>query len=168
MMALKASVPYIRDIFGATGFDIVETSFSIVTTPPDAARQVQLIPHYDSTDPHQLAIMHHLHHLPDTGTAFYRHIRTGIECVNTANTTDFKQGKAEDDAELGPIPPLYTGETNARFENLLQVDGRFNRVLIYQGCLLHAGIIPQGFVYDSDPHKGRLTGNMFVRIRKPE
>lgn len=164
--ALQASVPFVRDVFGATGFDVVETSFSLVTTPPDAARQMQLIPHYDSTEPHQLAIMHHLHDLPDTGTAFYRHIRTGIECVSDANAEAFKQGKAEDDAEFGPIPPLYTGESNARFENLLQVEGRFNRVLIYQGCLLHAGIIPEDFAYDSDPLKGRLTGNMFVRIRK--
>jgi hypothetical protein len=35
--------------------------------------------------------------------------------------------------------------------------------LIYQGSLLHSGIIPENMVLNSDPRQGRLTANIFVR-----
>jgi hypothetical protein len=36
-------------------------------------------------------------------------------------------------------------------------------LIIYQGSLLHSGIIPPGMPFSSDPEVGRLTANLFVR-----
>ena len=38
-----------------------------------------------------------------------------------------------------------------------------DRLVIYQGSLLHSGIIPPGMSFSADPREGRLTANIFVR-----
>ena len=38
-----------------------------------------------------------------------------------------------------------------------------DRLIIYQGSLLHSGIIPPGMNFSADPREGRLTANIFVR-----
>ena len=38
-----------------------------------------------------------------------------------------------------------------------------DRLIIYQGSLLHSGIIPAGMNFSPDPREGRLTANFFVR-----
>ena len=35
--------------------------------------------------------------------------------------------------------------------------------IIYQGSLLHSGIIPPDMNFSADPREGRLTANIFVR-----
>jgi hypothetical protein len=36
-------------------------------------------------------------------------------------------------------------------------------MIIYQGSLLHSGIIPRGMNFSVDPREGRLTANLFVQ-----
>jgi hypothetical protein len=43
------------------------------------------------------------------------------------------------------------------------VEGIVDRIVIYQGSLLHSGIIPPGMNFSADPREGRLTANIFVR-----
>jgi hypothetical protein len=38
-------------------------------------------------------------------------------------------------------------------------------MLIYQGSLLHSGVIPPDMPLSADPREGRLTANIFVRGR---
>jgi hypothetical protein len=38
-------------------------------------------------------------------------------------------------------------------------------MIIYQGSLLHSGIIPPGMPLNADPREGRLTATIFVRGR---
>jgi hypothetical protein len=157
MAALQKVAPHIREAFAAASFAVTEASFSLVTTRPENLLGVQRVPHIDSDDQALLAILHHLHDIPDTGTAFYRHIATGIERADQASSTRLREHLHAEAAQLDQ------GETNDRFEKIFEVEGRFNRLVVYPGCLLHSGVISGNFAYSPDPRQGRLTANLFVR-----
>ena len=47
------------DVFGMTsGAELIECSFSFVTTPPAHLTPIQRLPHFDGTDPGRLALLH--------------------------------------------------------------------------------------------------------------
>jgi len=46
------------------------------------------------------------------------------------------------------------------------VAGTADRLAIYQGCLLHSGIIPPDMDFSDDPRRGRLTANIFIKGHK--
>lgn len=162
--ALQMLSPVLHDGFGAKTFAVTEASFSLVTTRPEALRSVQRVPHIDNDDPSLVAIIHHLHNVPGTGTGFYRHIASGLERPDAASPGGLRSLlKAEAEKLDGAAGGFVDGD-NAAFEQIFSVEGRFNRVVLYQGCLLHSGLIPPGFAYSADPRQGRLTANLFVRI----
>lgn len=161
--ALKAVAPVIGEAFSPAGFSVLEASFSLVTTPPEKLTAVQRLPHYDWANPNILAVLHHLHHLPNTGTSFYRHIASGVERVDSESAPRLRQAMRDEDARMG-LGQGFTTETSDRYEKIFHAEGRFNRLLIYQGALLHSGYIPEDFAFSSDPRTGRLTANIFVQI----
>ncbi|MDB5691052.1 MAG: hypothetical protein JWO81_115, partial [Alphaproteobacteria bacterium] len=57
---LKQAAPLIAEAFEVDTFDLLEASFSMVTMPPEALSSPQRVPHFDSTDPDYLAILHYL------------------------------------------------------------------------------------------------------------
>lgn len=158
---LETAAPFIGGAFDADSFDLVEASFSIVTTPPEALAPPQRIPHFDSTDPNYIALLHYLADTPGSGTAFYRQRSTGIEVVDEANLPRFvAAAKAESGDLIG-----YTNTSNAHFERIGRVEAAPDRLVVYRGALLHSGIIPAGMKFSADPRQGRLTANLFVRIK---
>ena len=46
------------------------------------------------------------------------------------------------------------------------VEAKADRVVIYQGSLLHSGIIPPDMPLSDDPRVGRLTANLFVQAQR--
>jgi len=154
--------PFIGGAFDCDGFDLVEASFSLVTTPPGALLGPQRAPHFDSTDPRYLAVLHYLNVPADSGTAFFRQRATGIEQVTARNLPDFVR-TAERDGALRARGAGYIAGSDPHFEELARVEAVPDRLLIYQGCLLHSGIIPGDMEFSPDPRRGRLTANLFVR-----
>ncbi len=163
---MKTVAPLIGKVFASPGFRLLEASFSLVTTPPEALSAVQRLPHFDWADLNILAVLHHLHDVPDTGTSFYRHIASGVERVDAEAAPRLRQAMRDEDARLGAAEGFTTG-TSDRYEKIFHVEGRFNRLVIYQGALLHSGDIPQDFAFSSDPRTGRLTGNIFIQVNAP-
>ncbi|MET0308065.1 MAG: DUF6445 family protein [Sphingomonas sp.] len=153
---LEAAAPFIGGAFDFDGFDLIEASFSIVTTPPERLRPAQRAPHFDSTDPRHLALLHYLGDTP--GTAFYRQRSTGIEQVDDANLPRFIEAARYESAEMRG----YIRETGPAFEQIGQVEGVADRLAIYRGSLLHSGIIPEDMDFSPDPRRGRLTANIFI------
>jgi hypothetical protein len=153
---LQAAGPFIGGAFDYDSYDWVEASFSIVATPPDALTPPQRAPHFDSSDPADLAV---LHYLRDTeGTAFYRHRLTGIEQVDASNTDLFvTQARPAALAARG-----YIHDSDRDYERIGHVEGIADRLVIYRGSLLHSGIIPPDARLSPDPRTGRLTANLFV------
>ena len=158
---LDRVAPFIGGAFDVDGFDWIEASFSIVTAAPATLTAVQRAPHFDATDEGYIAVLHYLTDQP-AGTAFYRQRATGIERVDTGNCAAFVAAARSDGAALAG----YTNASNAAFEQIGRVDARRDRVVIYQGCLLHSGIIPDDLPLSADPRKGRLTTNLFVQAQR--
>jgi len=158
---LEAAAPFIGGGFDADSFDLIEASFSIVTASPGALTPAQRAPHFDSTDPNYIAVLHYLTDTPGSGTAFYRQRSTGIELVDDANHPAFvAAAKAQSGGLAG-----YTNASNAHFEQVGRIDAVPDRLVIYRGALLHSGIIPPDMNFSADPRQGRLTANLFIRIQ---
>ena len=156
----------IFDAFGwATGGLLAtETSFSLVTTPPEKLIPFQRVPHFDGPDPHTLAVLHFLSDDPETGTSFFRHRATGFESVDETRYPLYRETTDREVAERSP-PEGYLRGSNDRYERTAQFSCAYNRILIYQGHTLHCGHIPEGFAFSDDPRQGRLTVNTFLQYR---
>lgn len=159
---LQRLAPFIAGGFDVDSFDLLEASFSIVTDPPQSLSPAQRAPHFDSTDPDYLAVLHYLGGTERTGTAFYRQRATTIEAVDEGNLNAFVETARRDSVQLDG----YINGSSAFFEQIGAVEAVPDRVIIYQGCLLHSGLIPADAELDHDPRRGRLTANFFVRGRR--
>ena len=157
---LQAAAPFVGGGFDCDGFDLIEASFSLVTADPKTLAPAQRGPHFDSVDPDYLAVMHYLAETP--GTAFYRQRSTGIEAVTAANQGDFVSHARRESAVLTG----YLNASNAAFEQVGRVEGVADRLVVYQGRLLHSGLIPPDLPLSPDPRVGRLTANFFIRVRR--
>jgi hypothetical protein len=157
----RDSAQFLAGAFDIEDFTLIEASFSMVTTrPPDLTRP-QRAPHFDSPDQKYYALLHYLRVPPGSGTAFYRQRSTGIERVTERNIAQFIL-TAEREAALLANDSGYIHGSDPYFEQIGAVEAVPDRLIIYQGSLLHSGIIPAGMAFSSDPREGRLTANLFV------
>ncbi len=151
------------DVFGVGRFHVREASFSIVTQAPQTTQLIQRVPHFDTVDANDYAVLHYLTEPPQGGTAFYRHRRTGFERLSPSRYDPYLAALDQDLAAFGPPAPAYISGSSPAFEQIGRCDGLFNRIVIYQGALLHCAEIARDFAFDADPRKGRLTGNIFIK-----
>ena len=158
----ERAAQFIAGAFEVDGFNLLEASFSIVTARPSELRAAQRAPHFDSTDQKYFALLHYLRVPQGSGTAFYRQRSTGIERVTEANIAKFVT-TAEAQAVMLPPDSGYIHGSDRYFEQIGAVEGVTDRLIIYQGSLLHSGIIPPEMNFSADPREGRLTANIFVR-----
>jgi len=154
---LKGVAPFLGGAFDFVHFDLLGASFSMVTARPETLSLPQRAPHFDSTDPDYIAILHYLSDTP--GTAFYRQRSTGIETITDANCDTFVAAARRASASLSG----YTNGSNGHFEQIGAVAGHADRLAIYQGRMLHSGLIPADMDFSADPRRGRLTANLFVK-----
>jgi len=153
---------FIAGAFDVDSFTFVEASFSIVSLRPDQLHPLQRAPHFDSADQKYYALLHYLRVPPDTGTAFYRQRSTGIERITEENLAQFVGAAKAAAAQLPPNSGYIQG-SDVFYEQIGMVEAIPDRMVIYQGSLLHSGIIPPDMPLSADPREGRLTANIFVR-----
>lgn len=144
--------------------------FSLITTPAAQLKLLQRIPHFDTTTPHALAAVHYLFHSKGTapnsasGTAFYRHRKTGFECITPQRELAYYRAlESEND---GPNLPKanagYIQGSTALFEQIGAAHGVYNRIIFYPRHLLHSGIVTPDTLLSPDPRLGRLTISSFI------
>jgi hypothetical protein len=156
----------LSNVFGLKdGADLVECNYSIVTTPPAVLTPLQRLPHFDSTEPENIAVLHYMCPPSHGGTAFYRHRSTGFETVSPSRLEDYTSVLEEEIARHGMPGADYMRADTALFEQTYRVEAGFNRLVIYRGWSFHSGAIPQDFAFLPDPRAGRLTINTFLRAR---
>lgn len=160
----ERAAQFVADAFDIEAFDLVEASFSMVTLKPTELTPAQRAPHFDTTDQKDLALLHYLRAAPDTGTAFYRQRTTGIERVTKLNASIYVPVAEVQNAQL-PADSGYFHGSDEFFEQIGVVEAVPDRMIIFQGSLLHSGIIPPEMPLTDDPRQGRLTANIFVRGR---
>lgn len=157
----ERAAQFIAGAFEIDRFTLLEASFSIVTTDPLRLSSAQRAPHFDTTDQKHLALLHYLNVPAGSGTAFYRQRSTGIERVTDANLGIFVATAKSDAAKLARDSGYING-SDEFFEQIGAVAAVPDRLVIYQGSLLHSGIIPPDMRFNGDPREGRLTANLFV------
>ncbi len=154
----------LREVFGYTrDAQLIECSYSLVTTPPAKLYPAQRIPHHDSSDPNLIALLHYLSGPDKGGTSYYRHVSTGYETVRENRRDSYLKTLEAEEKRDGPPPFAYFNGTNAQFERIAQTQAQFNRVVMYRGVLLHSGDIPTDFNFAPNVEEGRLTANSFFR-----
>ena len=151
----------IREALGiATALTITDSVISLVTTPPEKLVPFQRVPHYDSTDPNRIALLHYL--CASGGTSFYRHRSTGTETVTPSGEDDYIRKVNAEVRATGMPPARYVDGDSSLFERIGRYEAAFNRALIYRGSMLHSVNVPPDFVPDTDPRTGRLSVNTFL------
>lgn len=145
-----------------SGARLIECSYSLITTPPEALTPIQRLPHFDTTERGWIALLHYLCPAEQGGTAFYRHRATGFEAI-TPSRQDAYDAALHAEIDKTGLPPAryFTGSTG-QFERIGRVEARFNRMVIYRGRHLHSGDIrrPEDAVFDLS--RARLTINSFL------
>ena len=163
---VRALDPLLRRAFelGPVKLARAECNFSIVTLPPGQLAPLQRVPHVDTTDPLQFAILHYLCGEDKGGTAFYRHRTTGFERLTPERLAEFE---AIRDRELGELAdePAYISASQRHYEQTAAVAAKFDRAIVYRSSLLHSGQIPRDADLSDDPRTGRLTANIFLNYR---
>lgn len=147
-------------------FKLLSASFSIVCAPRDRLLPPQRAPHFDSPDPDYVAMIHYLSLPSPSGTAFFRQRSTGIERVDETNIDRFV-ATAKADAHQRPPTDSYIQGSDESYEQIAEVAAVPDRLVFYQGGLLHCGMIPPDMPLSADPRVGRLTANFFLRLVRP-
>lgn len=137
---------------------------SLVTTPPAQLKLLQRIPHFDTTEKHALAAVHYLFQGNQGGTAFYRHRKTGFECIDQSRTKDYYHSLESENhgPDLPKVTDGYIQADTPLFEQIAQQSGIFNRLIVYRRHLLHSGMITKETSLSADPRLGRLTISSFI------
>lgn len=160
--SLKALTPLIAQVFDVHAFNILRASFSLVTKRPEELDPWQRLPHIDQTDPGHFALLHFLSPTPQGGTNFFRHRRTGFERISPEREPLYAAARKAELMANGPPPVVFFNDSDQDFERIAQFEGKYNRLLMYRGSLLHSGYIPPDFAFSPDPAQGRLTCNIFI------
>ncbi len=156
-------MPVAMTVFGvAAEPSLAESCYSIVTTRPEELTPAQRLPHFDSTDPNRLALLHYLSPEEQGGTAFYRHRATEFESVSQDRLAHYTVAIDREIDEQGVPGADYIRGSTAQFEQIHHVEARFNRAILYRGNTLHCADIPSGTALAADPSRGRLTINTFL------
>ncbi len=162
--ALNALAPLIGKAFGVRRFMPTESSFCMVTRRPETLSPGQRLPHYDQVDPGYFAVLHYLSPNAEVqgGTSFYRHRATGFERISPDRIQAYDVARRRETSGREP-PKRYFSDSTDEFERIARFEGKFNRLLVYRGSLLHSGDIPETFAFSADPEVGRLTCNIFIQ-----
>lgn len=131
--------------------------FSVVTTASQDLLPIQCIPHYDSTDPNLFAAVIYLCGPRFSGTAFYRHRRTGYEEITEQNVANYQLALNTDMRLHGAPPKDYINGDSPLFETVFSNELKFNGAIVYPARVLHAARIEKQFSSPQDRSEWRLT-----------
>jgi hypothetical protein len=143
--------------------------YSMVTLPPHALHPLQWICHRDDVGldrrlSMQASVLYLFHDPALGGTGFYAPARSAPE--TGALFADARRLAPAAFSEKYAIAPAYMHAGNAWFRRVGGVAARWNRLIIYDGGMLHASDIAAPELLSTDPHTGRLTLNGFFTCRR--
>jgi len=154
------STPLLRKIFHLDRekqYGIGVSALSITTTRPEDLLPIQSVPHFDSSNPNQFAIVHYLCQPEFGGTSFYRHRQTGYESVDPSRYSHYTRTLERQATTVGLPTPEYINGDTPLFVQIASFSAKFNRALIYHSNCLHSGNIRTEMGLSRHPRHGRLT-----------
>jgi hypothetical protein len=137
---------------------------SLVTCTPSLLSVNQKMPHVDSCNESDFAFVHYLSPKELGGTSFY--------CFKPKSMIEFKPkdklvlndmitqvtNSPEDHAS-------YITSSTSLFEQILTIDAKINRLIIYPANILHSANLITKESYSGDIEKGRLSISSFASIK---
>lgn len=165
--ALQNLLPLLQQVYApqAQHLRVLSSAFSLACTPAAQLKPIQMLPHFDTVEPHQLAMVHYLCDARQGGTAFYRHRYSGFERISAERLQSYGPVlKQQAMAARLHESPRYMHGSSALFQQIAEVEACFNRAVIYPGNLLHSGNIRELAASAADPAKGRLTISSFLQL----
>ncbi len=159
----------LRRYFDARRAVSVLCRYSMVTLPPQALRPIQWICHRDDSSldarlSMQACVLYLFHDHSLGGTNFYVPERTKLEI--DALFMDATRVAAEIFTAKYGIKAGYMENSNAHFRRIGEVAAKWNRLIFYDGAMLHSSAITIPDKLSNDPNAGRLTLNGFFTSRR--
>jgi hypothetical protein len=142
---------------------------AIVTLRTDQLRPDQWLCHRDGEElgprhSRQASILYLFKDESLGGTKFYAPKRSAPEIAGL-----FRDAKSLSPAEFTKrygIEPGYMDDSNAYFERIGAIPAKWNRIIFYDGGMLHSGHIADPNRLSANPLDGRLTLNGFFTCRR--
>jgi hypothetical protein len=141
------------------------TYFGLATLAPDALSTLQRLPHFDSANPRQIALLHYFCNASHGGTSFFRHRLTGYESVGAPREQAYFDALNREVATSGGRPARYASGDDDLFEETCRVEAKFNRLIVYRSLVLHSANVNPAMGLSADPRAGRLTANVFLAYK---
>jgi hypothetical protein len=162
-------IAHMRACFDARRLQAMHCRLSMVTRKPETLRPFQWLCHsdrsgLDATQSIQASVLYLFRDATLGGTSFYAPTRSREETA--ALFADSSTLSNDAFSERYGIAPGYIGASNAYFERIGGIDARFNRLIFYDGSMLHSGDVPDPERLSEDPARGRLTMNGFFVSRR--
>jgi len=162
-------VQHLRRHFDARRVLDMHCRFSMVTRRPEELRPPQWFCHRDnlSGPPDQSIQASVLYLFRDPGlggTSFYEALRPPAE-IDALNRDAFMLDADAFARKWGLAQGYMTG-SNHLFRRIGSVAARWNRLIFYDGSILHSGDIVAPERLGTDPERGRLTFNSFFTCRR--
>ena len=166
---------HVRRLLGARRTLEASSRLSMVTKAPAALQPLQRICHSDTmVGPRSVnpaanegiaaSVLYLFADAALGGTSFYAPRKAPAEMA-ALNRHAMQCTTSQFDQVIG-APAAYLTASNDYFEQVASVPAAFNRIIFYDGAILHSGQIDAPGRLSPDPRKGRLTLNGFFLLRK--
>ncbi len=161
---LDRLAPVLRSEFGIGSVETLklqQETLNLMTVPEPELGPLQRAPHFDTSAPNLFAILLYLCDDSHGGTGFYRHRSTGYESI-TPDRVEHYLDRCFIEFNKYRRPMKYCNESDDLFTKVGFVPAKYNRLVIYRGCVLHSANILGDHSISASATRGRLTANIFV------
>jgi len=139
--------------------------FSLITKQPNEISAMQSWPHFDTTNPNLIAIIHYIDKNDHGGIAFFKHNKSRLERIDIDSKDYFYQCADDYFGLLNTNVFDYCSEQHSEFTCYKKIAYKPNRLIIFPGQLLHSTLVNIDTDINENPVSGRLTANMFVAFK---
>jgi len=136
---------------------------SLTACPPSQLLTEQKMPHVDSCKNNEYAFVHYLSGAELGGTSIYRYIPRDKVELNEQDEVILDDMLRDVTDKLSEHNGYITQSTSL-FEQVLSIEAKVNRLVIYQGNLLHGANLTTKESYSGDIESGRLSITSFGSI----
>jgi hypothetical protein len=162
-------IEHVRRLFDARRVQHMHSRLALVTVPPETLQPLQCICHTDrlGLEDEQSIQASVLYLFKDTtlgGTSFYEASLAARETAQLFH--DAGALPAAEFMQRYDIARGYLCDSNRYFRRVGGVNARWNRLIFYDGAMLHSGEILAPQRLSADPRSGRLTLNGFFTSRR--
>lgn len=160
---------HVRRLFDARRMLDMHARLALVTLQPADLGPRQQLCHSDSVgiEPGhsiQASVLYLFRDSSFGGTSFY--VPTQSQAQTARLFHDASSLPRDEFARRYAITPGYVRDSNRWFRRVASIPAKWNRLIFYDGAMLHSGDIGAPEKLDADPARGRLTLNGFFRCRR--